>query len=184
MERFSRFPFRHAVFDILPLLWPQLRRRTGQVRIPDEAKAGGYDLVCLGSPTWFFTTCMPLRSYLRSDEARAVLAGTPFGAYVVCRRYWSINLKEVRRLGIAQRREIRRRHPLHLRRRAGPVAAGALELLRQGRDARARIRDQDPSDQPQARLRQQATAFANTLADGLAPAAQVREAAATAGDGD
>ncbi len=100
VERFSRFPFRHAVFDILPLLWPQLRRRTGQIRIPDEAKAGGYDLVCLGSPTWFFTTCMPLRSYLRSDEARAVLAGTPFGAYVVCRRYWSINLKEVRRLGI------------------------------------------------------------------------------------
>ena len=57
-----------------------MRRRTGQIRIPDEAKAGDFDLVCLGSPTWFFTTCMPLRSYLRSDEARAVLSGTPFGA--------------------------------------------------------------------------------------------------------
>src|SRR6266480_3519161 len=102
VERFSRFPFRHAVFDILPLLWPQLRRRTGQIRIPDAAKAGDYDLVCLGSPTWFFTTCMPLRSYLKSDEARWALAGKPFGAYVVCRRYWSINLKEVRKLGTAQ----------------------------------------------------------------------------------
>ena len=45
---------------------------------------------------------MPLRSYLKSDEARNVLAGKPFAAYVVCRRYWSVNLKEVRRLGTAQ----------------------------------------------------------------------------------
>jgi hypothetical protein len=45
---------------------------------------------------------MPLRSYLKSDEARTVLAGKPFAAYVVCRRYWSINLREVRKLGTAQ----------------------------------------------------------------------------------
>lgn len=102
LDKFSRFPFRHAVFDILPLLWPQLRRKTGQIRIPDAAREGDYDLVCLGSPTWFFTTNMPLRSYLKSGEARTVLAGKPFAAYVVCRRYWSINLKEVGKLGTAQ----------------------------------------------------------------------------------
>jgi hypothetical protein len=34
-----------------------------------------------------------------------VLAGKRFAAYVVCRRYWSINLKEVRKLGTAQRGE-------------------------------------------------------------------------------
>jgi hypothetical protein len=45
---------------------------------------------------------MPLRSYLASDEAAKILAGTPFAAYVVCRRYWSVNLKEVKRRGIAQ----------------------------------------------------------------------------------
>ena len=87
------------MFSILPLLWPQLRKKTGQIRIPDVAKTGGYDLICFGSPTWFFRTCMPLRSYLKSPEARTVLAGKPFSAYVVCRRYWSINLKEVRTLG-------------------------------------------------------------------------------------
>ena len=101
-KNFKVFPFRHAVFGILPLLWPQLRRKTGQIRIPDEAKGGDYDLVCFGSPTWFFTTNMPLRSYLESGEAHAVLAGKPFAAYVVCRRYWSINLKEVRKRGTAQ----------------------------------------------------------------------------------
>src|SRR5881397_1390285 len=98
----STFPFRHAVRGILPLLWPQLRKKTGQIRIPDAAKAGEYDLICFGSPTWFFRTAMPIRSYLKSDEPHAVLAGKPFAAYVVCRRYWSINLKEVRELGTAQ----------------------------------------------------------------------------------
>jgi len=45
---------------------------------------------------------MPLRSYLESDEAGKVLAGKSFSAYVVCRRYWSVNLKEVKRRGIAK----------------------------------------------------------------------------------
>jgi len=98
-KNFTSFPFRHAVFSILPLLWPQLRRKTGQIQVPDAAKCNGYDLICFGSPTWFFTTCMPLRSYLKSDEARTVIEGKPFAAYVVCRRYWGINLKEVRKLG-------------------------------------------------------------------------------------
>src|SRR3954454_2757828 len=71
-KNFETFPFRHAVFGILPLLWPQLRRKTGKIRIPDEAQGGNFDLVCLGSATWFFTTNMPMRSYLKSDEARAV----------------------------------------------------------------------------------------------------------------
>src|SRR3954470_22122316 len=62
-KNFKTFPFRHAVFSILPLLWPQTRRKTGQIRIPEEAKAGDYDLVCVGSATWFFTTNMPMRSY-------------------------------------------------------------------------------------------------------------------------
>jgi menaquinone-dependent protoporphyrinogen IX oxidase len=101
LEKFSVFPFKHAVFDILPMLWPQLRQKTGQIVIPDAAKSGDYDLVVFGSPTWFFRTAMPLRSYLESDEARAVVAGKPFSAYVVCRRYWSMNLREVKKRGLA-----------------------------------------------------------------------------------
>ncbi len=101
-KNFKTFPFKHAVFSILPLLWPQTVRKTGQIGIPEEAKSGDYDLVVLGSPTWFFTTNMPLRSYLKSPEAKAVLAGKPFATYVVCRRYWSINLKEVKKLAAAQ----------------------------------------------------------------------------------
>src|SRR3954471_1779852 len=98
-KNFTTFPFKHAVFSILPLLWPQLRKKAGQIRIPDAAQAGDYDLICFGSPTWFFRTCMPMRSYLRSDAAKMVLSGKPFSAYVVCRRYWSVNLRAVSRLG-------------------------------------------------------------------------------------
>src|SRR5947208_16518303 len=72
VENFSTFPFRHAVFGILPLLWPQTLRKTGEIGIPEAAKSGDYDLVCFGSPTWFFTSAMPVRSYLKSDEAKAV----------------------------------------------------------------------------------------------------------------
>ncbi len=78
----------------MPLLWPQLHQKTGQISIPEAAQAGDYDLVVFGSPTWFFRTAMPLRSYLASDEAAKILAGEPFVAYVVCRRYWSVNLKK------------------------------------------------------------------------------------------
>ena len=99
-KNFKVFPFKHAVFGILPLLLPQLRQKTGQIVIPDAAKSGDYDLIVFGSPTWFFRMAMPLRSYLVSDEAKAVLAGKPFSAYVVCRRYWSVNLHEVKRRGI------------------------------------------------------------------------------------
>lgn len=102
LERFSVFPFPHVYRDVLGMAPPQLRRKTGQIRIPDAAKEGDYDLIVFGSPTWFFTTNMPLRSYLKSDEAKNVINGKPFGAYVVCRRYWSINLKEVKKLATAQ----------------------------------------------------------------------------------
>lgn len=102
IEKFSRFPFKHAVFDLLALLPGQTMRRTGQIAIPDAAKDGDYDLVCLGSPTWWFTANMPLRSYLKSDSAKQILDGTPFAVYAVCRRYWSVNMREVKKLATAQ----------------------------------------------------------------------------------
>jgi len=62
-ERFARFPLHHSYLDVARMLPPQLRQATGQIRIPDEATSGDYDLVVVGSPTWWLTTCMPIRSY-------------------------------------------------------------------------------------------------------------------------
>jgi menaquinone-dependent protoporphyrinogen IX oxidase len=98
-ERFSRFPMRRVWPDMLSVLPAQARRAAGEIRTPDEVRNGDYDLVCIGSPTWWRTTSMPMRSFLKSDEARKLLAGKPFAAFVVCRRYWRDNLRTVRNLG-------------------------------------------------------------------------------------
>jgi menaquinone-dependent protoporphyrinogen IX oxidase len=98
-DRFSRFPMRQVWPDMLSVLPAQMRRATGEIRTPDEVRNGDYDLICIGSPTWWRTTNLPMRSFLKSDEARKLLAGKPFAAFVVCRRYWRDNIKTVRKLG-------------------------------------------------------------------------------------
>jgi menaquinone-dependent protoporphyrinogen IX oxidase len=101
-QRFSSFPLGHVYRDLLGMIPAQLRSGTGEIRIPDPARSGNYDLVCIGSPTWWLKTSVPIRSYLKSESAGEVLDGKRFAAFVVCRRYWSLNLNKVRKLGTAQ----------------------------------------------------------------------------------
>ena len=92
-ERFSRFPMRKV--------WPDFLRHAPRPDAPchrghpdpDEVRNGDYDLICIGSPTWWGTVKMPMRSFLKSHEARNLLDGKPFAVFVVCRRYWRENLK-------------------------------------------------------------------------------------------
>lgn len=100
--QFARLPLRHAYLDVFRMLVPQLRRATGDIRVPDVVAQGEYDLVCIGSPTWWLTTNMPIRSFLESEAAGELLAGSDFAAYVVCRRYWRNNLRTVKKLGTKQ----------------------------------------------------------------------------------
>ena len=97
-ERFSRFPMTHVWRDFIGMLPAQTRKATGAIRTPDEVRRSDYDLVCIGSPTWWRDVSMPLRSFLKSAEARPVLDGKPFAVFVVCRRYWRENLNAVRKL--------------------------------------------------------------------------------------
>jgi menaquinone-dependent protoporphyrinogen IX oxidase len=175
-KNFKVFPFRHAVFGILPLLWPQLRRKKGQIRIPDEAKGGDYDLVCFGSPTWFFTTNMPVRSYLNSDEARTVLARKPFAAYVVCRRYWSINLKEVRKLGTKQGGEYV--DGIRFTYEGGQIRSllSLLSYFGKGEMRERSLGIKIPPTNLKPDFGNQAEAFADKLADTLEPSAQIAQA--------
>jgi menaquinone-dependent protoporphyrinogen IX oxidase len=101
-DRFTRFPLRHAYLDIFGMMPAQLRNATGEIRIPDEVQDGEYDLICIGSPTWWLKTSVPIRSFLHSDTAGRLLDGKRFAAFVVCRRYWSINLRAVRKLRTKQ----------------------------------------------------------------------------------
>ncbi|MGB0436375.1 MAG: flavodoxin family protein [Mycobacterium sp.] len=97
-ERFSRFPMRSVWPDFLGMLPAQTLQRTGDIRTPDAVRSGDYDLICIGSPTWWSTVSMPLRSFLKSHEARNLLDGKRFAVFVVCRRKWRGNLTGVRKL--------------------------------------------------------------------------------------
>ncbi len=163
MERFTRFPLRHAVFDILGMLPAQLRRATGEIRIPDEAREGDYDLVCIGAPTWWLTTCMPIRSYLKSDSAPKVLAGTRFTAFVVCRRYWRSNLKSVRKLGIKNGGEYV--NGIYFKFAGGQVRSllSLISYLGAGQDRERYLGVKIPRTNLQPDYLQQAQTFANWL---------------------
>ncbi len=97
-ERFSRFPMRKVWPEFLGMLPAQMLRRTGEIRTRDEVRTGDFDLICIGSPTWWRTVSMPLRSFLKSQEARNLLDGKRFAVFAVCRRYWRENLAGVRKL--------------------------------------------------------------------------------------
>ena len=98
-ERFSKVPMTRAVLKISSILLAQRLKKTGEIGIPAAARDGDYDLVVVGSPTWWLTTNMPVRSYLESPAATSVLDGKAFAAFSVSRRYWKGNMKDVRRLG-------------------------------------------------------------------------------------
>ena len=97
-ERFSRFPMRRVWPDMLSVLGAQKRNETGEIQTPDTVRDGVYDLILIGSPTWWDNVSMPLRSFLKSDEARKLLSGRPFAVLVVCRQFWRKNLEAVREL--------------------------------------------------------------------------------------
>jgi hypothetical protein len=96
--RFHEFPMPHPFRELIGMIPAELRRATGEISIPQEAQEGAYDLVCIGSPTWWLSTSVPIRSYLESDAAGPVLDGTAYATFVVCRRYFGHNLRTVKKL--------------------------------------------------------------------------------------
>jgi len=97
-DRFREFPMPHPFRELVGMIPAELRRATAEISVADGAREGGYDLVCVGSPTWWLSTSVPIRSYLESDAARTVLAGTAVATVVVCRRYYGHNLRTVKKL--------------------------------------------------------------------------------------
>jgi hypothetical protein len=145
----------------------QMRRATGEIQLPDEAREGDYDFVCIGSPTWWLTTCIPTRSFMKSDIARQLLAGKRFAAFAVCRRYWRNNLNTVRDLGIKHGAEfIGGTHFTH----AGGQILSLLSLisyLGKGEDQERYLGVRIPPASLKPDYVEQARAFANELAKRL-----------------
>ncbi len=100
-KRFERVPMRFPLLKIVGMLPAQIRQATGEIAVPPEAQEGDYDLVIVGSPTWWFRVSLPIRSYLKSPATRKVLDGKPFAAFSTSRRYWHSNVGDIRRFGEA-----------------------------------------------------------------------------------
>jgi hypothetical protein len=97
-DRFKTFPMPHPYREVFGMILPIFRGVIGEIKIPDVVTEREYDLVVIGSPTWWLSTNVPIRSFLLSETAGRVLNGKRFAVAVVCRRYWKHNLKTVQRL--------------------------------------------------------------------------------------
>jgi flavodoxin len=98
-ERYKiELPFRPVLRKLLSWFLPQVLGKTGAFRVPEEILHGEYDLICLGSPTWWLNPAMPVVSFLKSSSARGLLAGKPIAVFAVCRRLWWNNMRRVKKL--------------------------------------------------------------------------------------
>lgn len=96
-ERYRiELPFRPVTRKLLSWLLPQVLGKTGTVHVPEEVLGRDYDLICLGSPTWWLNPAMPVVSFLKSSAARQVLAGKQFAVFAVCRKMWWNNVRRVK----------------------------------------------------------------------------------------
>jgi menaquinone-dependent protoporphyrinogen IX oxidase len=181
-KRFSQFPMRHAFLDVIRLLPAQLRRATGEIRTPDEVRDGDYDLICIGSGTWWLTMNMPMRSFLKSEEAGKLLADKPFAAFVVCRHYWKNNLKTVRKLG--EKQGGRYVDGIHFTYPGGQVTslASLISYLGSGEYRDRYMGLKIPTTNIQPDQLEETRAFANNLTDSLGFAPQPAEGTAVSGD--
>ena len=165
---------KHPMPQIASILMAQLRHKTGEIGIPPEAQAGDYDLVVLASPTWWFQTSMPIRSYLESPEAKTVLNGKPFACVSVSRRYFSINLGQQKKLGEKNGgRWIDKTHFV-VARRPGQVDALVARVHEARRAAGARHRAEDAAAEPQPDFEEQAKSVRRRPRGQRSPAAPSR----------
>jgi hypothetical protein len=169
-KRFETFPMAHPFREVFGMIPAELRRRPAKIGIPATVTERKYDLVVLGSPTWWLSTNVPIRSFLESDVAGGVLDQRRFAAVVACRRYWKHNLKTVRRLGTKRGGIFV--DGLHFRYQGGQVRSllSLISYLGSGQYRERYLGVKIPPTNLQEHQLEQARAFAGSLADRL-PAA-------------
>jgi hypothetical protein len=165
--RFHEFPMPRPFLELIGMIPAETRRKTGEISIPDEARSGDYDLVCIGSPTWWLSTSVPIRSYLESDAAGSILGDTPFAPVVVCRRYFGHNLRTVKKL--ATQRGGKFLDGIHFAYQGGQIRSllSLISYLGSGEYREKYLGVKIPPTNLQDSQLQTAREFANGLADRL-----------------
>ncbi len=147
----------------------EVMRGTGKITVPDVVTDREYDLVVIGSPTWWLSTNVPIRSFLESEVAGKVLNGKRFAVVVACRRYWKHNLKTVRRLGTKHGGDFV--DGIHFRYQGGQIRSllSLLSYLGSGEYREKYLGVKIPATNIQDYHLEQARMFAGRLADRLFP---------------
>jgi len=174
--RFKEFPMPHPFRELVGMIPAESpRRRPAKIAIPGVVTERDYDLVCIGSPTWWLSTDVPVRSFLQSDAASRVLGGKPFAAAVCCRRYWKHNLKTVRRLGTERGGVFA--DGIHFRYQGGQVRSllSLLSYLGSGEYRERYLGVKIPPTNLQEHHLDQARKFADGLANRLTGSAPVKQ---------
>ncbi len=158
---------KRPLIEVPGMLLPVLRHATGEIRTPDEVREGDYDLVCIGSPTWWLSPSVPIRSFLESDEAGRLLDGTRFAVFTTSRRYWKHNVKSVRKLGAKQGGV--HVDDIHFTYEGGQVRSllSLLSYLGKGENRERYVGVKIPPTNLRPHHLEEAKAFAGTLADRL-----------------
>lgn len=118
-------------------------------------------------PTWWLKTSVPVRSFLKSDAAGRLLDGKRFSAFVVCRRYGSVNLKTVKKLGTKHGGEWV--DGIHFSFAGGQLRSllSLLSYFGKGENRERYLGVRIPPTNLKPDYREETRAFANDLADSL-----------------
>ena len=172
-KRFETFPMPRPFLEVLGMIPAELRRRPAKIGIPVTVTEREYDLIVIGSPTWWLSTNVPIRSFLESDVAARVLDQRRFAAFVACRRYWKHNLKTVKRLGMKQGGVFL--DGLYFRYQGGQVRSllSLLSYLGSGRYRDRYLGVKIPPTNLEVHHLEQARGFADAVADRLLQAAAI-----------
>src|SRR3954463_15310934 len=171
-KRFETFPMPHPFLEVLGMVPAELRRRPAKIGIPTTVSEREYDLVVIGSPTWWLSTNVPIRSFLESDVAAGLLDQRRFAAFVAFPRYWKHNLKTVKRLGVKRGGIFL--DGIHFRYQGGQVRSllSLISYLGSGQNQPKYLGVKIPPTNLVDDQLGQARAFAGKLADQLLAAAQ------------
>jgi hypothetical protein len=168
-DRFEEFPMPHPLVEVLGMIPAELRRKPAKIHVPDVVTEREYALVVFGSPTWWLSTNVPIRSFLESETASKLLKGKQFTAAVACRRYWKHNMKTVRRLGTERGGTYL--EGIHFAYQGGQVRSllSLISYLGSGEYRKRYLGLKIPPTNLQDHHLAEAQAFAGRLADGLVP---------------
>ena len=93
------FPWPRPLAYLLGWIPPQVLRRKCLFSLSADIFERPFDLVCVGSPTWWLQPAIPVTSLLRSESGLRLLYGRPFCVFAVARSFWRLNSWRVAALG-------------------------------------------------------------------------------------